>query len=62
MPFVIHVQDADIMLTLLVLKTEVENKLGSKMKMVFEGASEAHLIAKELGGWKHTFRAAPSEH
>jgi hypothetical protein len=45
---VIEVGSADIMATLLNLKAEVENKLGSKMRMVFAGASEAYLLAKEI--------------
>ena len=37
------------MATLLILKAEVEDKIGSRMRMVFTGAAEAHLIAEELG-------------
>lgn len=49
MPLVIEVGSADIMATLLTIKREVEERKGSTMKMVFAGAAEAHLIAKELG-------------
>ncbi|KAF9006581.1 carbohydrate esterase family 9 protein [Cyathus striatus] len=48
-PLVIEVDSADIMATLLILKTEIENNIGSRMKMVFSGAAEAHLLAKEIG-------------
>jgi hypothetical protein len=37
------------MATLLILKAEVEDRIGSRMRMVFSGAAEAHLIAEELG-------------
>ncbi|KAI0920873.1 hypothetical protein AcW2_006015 [Taiwanofungus camphoratus] len=47
-PLVIHVASADIMTTLLTLKKEVEQARGSFMKMVFSGATEAHLIAEEI--------------
>lgn len=50
MPLVIEVGSADIMATLLILKAEVEDKLGSRMRMVFAGASEAHVLAEEISG------------
>jgi hypothetical protein len=37
------------MASLLILKAEVEDKIGSRMKMVFSGATEAHLLAEEIG-------------
>lgn len=46
---VIEVGNADIMATLLILKAEVEDKIGSRMRMVFSGATEAHLLAEEIG-------------
>jgi hypothetical protein len=42
------VDSADIMANLLILKAEVEDKIGSQMRMVFSGAGEAHLLAKEI--------------
>ncbi|TFY55471.1 hypothetical protein EVG20_g9306 [Dentipellis fragilis] len=48
-PLVVHVDSADPMARLLELKKEVENNRGSKMQMVFAGATEAHLLAKEIG-------------
>ncbi|KAF9012657.1 carbohydrate esterase family 9 protein [Cyathus striatus] len=48
-PLIIDVDNADIMATLLILKSEIENSIGSRMKMVFSGATEAHLLAKEIG-------------
>ncbi|KAF8076559.1 carbohydrate esterase family 9 protein [Lyophyllum atratum] len=47
-PLVIEVENVDIMATLLILKIEVEDRIGSRMRMVFSGASEAHLLAKEI--------------
>jgi len=37
------------MASLLILKAEVEYKIGSRMRMVFSGAMEAHLLAQEIG-------------
>ncbi|KAG6854875.1 hypothetical protein C0991_012065 [Blastosporella zonata] len=48
-PLVIEVDNADIMASLLIVKMEVEDRIGSQMRMVFSGASEAHLLAKEIG-------------
>ncbi|KAG6880354.1 hypothetical protein C0992_007765 [Termitomyces sp. T32_za158] len=48
-PLVIDVHSADIMATLLIVKMEVEDRIGSRMRMVFSGATEAHLLAKEIG-------------
>jgi hypothetical protein len=36
------------MANLLILKADVEDKIGSQMRMVFSGAGEAHLLAKEI--------------
>ncbi|KAJ7129499.1 carbohydrate esterase family 9 protein [Mycena epipterygia] len=47
-PLVIDVGNADIMATLLILKAEIENQVGSRMRMVFSGAAEAHILAKEI--------------
>ncbi|KAG5648919.1 hypothetical protein DXG03_000268 [Asterophora parasitica] len=48
-PLVVEVDNANIMATLLILKVEVEDRIGSSMRLVFSGASEAHLLAQELG-------------
>ncbi|KAF5371159.1 hypothetical protein D9758_004121 [Tetrapyrgos nigripes] len=48
-PLVVTVHSADIMASLIVLKKEVEAKSGNTIKMTFAGASEAHLLAKEIG-------------
>ena len=45
----IEVQSADIISTLLVLKREVEEETGVPLKVTLTGASEAHLLAKEIG-------------
>ncbi len=31
------------------VKAEVEDRIGSYMRVVFAGATEAHLIAKDIG-------------
>jgi hypothetical protein len=49
-PLVIDVGNADIMATLLILKAEIENRFGSRMRMVFSGAAEAHILAQEIRG------------
>ncbi|TFY54437.1 hypothetical protein EVJ58_g8865 [Rhodofomes roseus] len=48
-PLVIDVASADIMATLLRLKDEIEEARGSNMRMVFFHATEAHLIAEDIG-------------
>ncbi|KLO05758.1 hypothetical protein SCHPADRAFT_917689 [Schizopora paradoxa] len=45
---VVHVDSADIMATLLHLKSEVESHSGSTSQMTFAGATEAHLLASEI--------------
>lgn len=47
---VIDVENADIMATLLRLKAETETKngKGKGVKMTFVGATESHILAKEL--------------
>ncbi|EIW61570.1 composite domain of metallo-dependent hydrolase [Trametes versicolor FP-101664 SS1] len=47
-PLVIEVSSADIMATLIRLKSEVEEKRGTYMRMVFSRATEAHLLAEEI--------------
>ncbi|KAI0832753.1 composite domain of metallo-dependent hydrolase [Trametes gibbosa] len=47
-PFVVDVSSADIMATLIRLKSEVEEKRGTYMRMVFSRATEAHLLAEEI--------------
>jgi len=46
---VIEVDNLDIMASLLILKADVEDRIGSRMRMVFSGAMEAHLLAEEIG-------------
>jgi hypothetical protein len=46
---VIEVESADIMASLLIMKAEVEDRIGSRMRMVFSGATEAHLLARDIG-------------
>ena len=51
LPLVIDVRNADIMATLLDLKKEIEQNIshGVQLKFTFAYASEAHLLAKEIG-------------
>jgi hypothetical protein len=53
LPLIIDVGSADVMAVLLKLKEEVERKRGTRMRLVFSGAAEAHLLAKEIGGCMH---------
>lgn len=48
-PLVVNVDSADVMATLLKLKAEVEGAKDSKVKLVFSGATEAHLLAEDIG-------------
>ncbi|KAI0004939.1 hypothetical protein BJV74DRAFT_805840 [Russula compacta] len=48
LPLVIDVGSADVMAALLKLKEEVEQKRGTRMRVAFSGATEAHLLAKEI--------------
>jgi len=48
-PIVILVESADVMSSLILLKSQVEKALGRRINMVFSGATEAHLIAEEIG-------------
>jgi hypothetical protein len=44
----ITVLSADIMASLLLLKSEVEKETGHVMRITFVGAQEAHVLAREL--------------
>ncbi|KAJ7056657.1 carbohydrate esterase family 9 protein [Mycena amicta] len=48
-PLVVEAFGADIIATLIVLKREVEAATGRTIKMTITGATEAHLLAKQLG-------------
>jgi len=48
-PLVVTVHSADIMATLIELKKEIEVQHKAKIQLTFSGASEAHLLAKEIG-------------
>ena len=61
-----RVDSADIMATLLKSKAEVENARKTSIKLVFSGASEAHLLADDIGNdfavLTSLFRANWTEH
>jgi hypothetical protein len=48
-PLVIDTENADVIATLLDLKTEIEWATNTQIRMVISGGAEAHLLAKELG-------------
>ncbi|KAJ6483842.1 hypothetical protein C8R47DRAFT_1217531 [Mycena vitilis] len=48
-PLVITVHNADIMATLLVLKSEFDAGHSDTLRMTFAGATEAHLLASHIG-------------
>ncbi|KIY71223.1 carbohydrate esterase family 9 protein [Cylindrobasidium torrendii FP15055 ss-10] len=48
-PLVVEAHSADIIATLVLLKREIEEKKGQKIRLTITGAQEAHLLAKELG-------------
>ncbi|PPR01451.1 hypothetical protein CVT26_015084 [Gymnopilus dilepis] len=48
LPLVVTVDSADIMTTLLALKSEYEDETGKTLKLTFSGATEAHLLANEI--------------
>ncbi|THU95633.1 carbohydrate esterase family 9 protein [Dendrothele bispora CBS 962.96] len=48
-PLVIEAHSADIIATLVLLKKEVKTETGKNIRLTITGASEAHLLAKELG-------------
>jgi hypothetical protein len=48
-PLVIDVANADTMATVIQLKQEVERRTGERMRIVFAGASEAHILASQIG-------------
>ncbi|KAJ7512479.1 carbohydrate esterase family 9 protein [Mycena galericulata] len=48
-PLVVDVESADLIASLLVLKKEVEAAKGNTIRLTLSGATEAHLVAKEIG-------------
>jgi hypothetical protein len=52
LPLVIEVHSADIMASLINLKKEIETEHGTLIQFTFAGASEAHILAKEIGAAK----------
>jgi hypothetical protein len=47
-PIVIEAHSADVIATLILLKKEVEEKTGAIIHMTITGATEAHLLVKEI--------------
>lgn len=48
-PLIVEAHSADVIATLLGLKAEVEKASGMQLTLTISGASEAHLLASELG-------------
>ncbi|KAI0666496.1 carbohydrate esterase family 9 protein [Trametes maxima] len=48
-PLVIGIHSADAIASVIILKSEAEAILGNKIKVTLMGATEAHLLAKEIG-------------
>ncbi|KAI8973081.1 carbohydrate esterase family 9 protein [Trametes punicea] len=48
-PLAISIHSADAIASIITLKKEVEQELGNKIKVTLIGATEAHLLAKEIG-------------
>ena len=46
---VVETDSADIIATLVVLKKEVETRMGNSIKLTIVGGVEAHLLAEQLG-------------
>ena len=44
----IQAYSADVIATLILLKAEIEAQTGIKIQMTISGATEAHLLAKEI--------------
>lgn len=55
-----HVENADIMATLLSLKADHEAETGRSLRLTFAGAAEAHLLAREIGLANVSVVVAPS--
>ena len=47
-PLVVDADSADIIATLIDLKSELKEKTGRELKMTIVGGAEAHLLANEL--------------
>ncbi|KAK0188101.1 carbohydrate esterase family 9 protein [Armillaria mellea] len=48
-PLVVEAHSADVIATLVLLKREVKQAKGTDIRLTITGATEAHLLAKELG-------------
>lgn len=48
MTLVVSVENADIMATLLSLKSDYEESAGQTLRLTFSGGTEAHLLADEI--------------
>jgi len=60
LPLVAHVNNADVIAKLLSLKSEVEEKTGTPLKLAFFGGLESHLLAAEIASAGVGVIVAPS--
>ncbi|KAG8736261.1 hypothetical protein FRC10_009537 [Ceratobasidium sp. 414] len=58
-PLVVSAEQADIMATLIRVKSEIENVSNSTLHLVFAGSTESHLLATEIAGAKIGVILAP---
>lgn len=61
MTLVVHVDSADIMATLLILKRDFEHHTGKVLYLTFAEATEAHLLAEEIAEAKVSVILSPSK-
>lgn len=47
-PIVVEAHSVDVIATLILLKKDVEEKTGAAIQMTIAGATEAHLLVKEI--------------
>ena len=48
LPLVVDVHSADVIASLILLKAEVEREKNTRIQLTLSGATEAHLLAKEI--------------
>lgn len=60
LPLVIEAHNADIIATLITVKQQTEIESGHSIRMTITGASEAHLLAKELANARVGIILSPS--
>ena len=49
-PLIVATDNADIIVTIVHLKQELETEIGNRIKVTIVGGAEAHILAHELAG------------